>query len=130
MSWEHQLAKLLKLICVIGFKSNCACGNLCYRLLVIPTKGNFNRILPIRKGKKNLLIISFGIMVFLVFVLATEDPPCIGGRCTLNLGRINALSIVQCGSLDKGASSGVVHVTWPRFKAMRSIANRPRVDFY
>ncbi|GFV78187.1 uncharacterized protein TNCV_1036551 [Trichonephila clavipes] len=51
----------------------------------------------------------------------------VGQRCTLNLSRAETSSR-WCGVVvrRKGASSGVVHVTRPRFRITWSVANSPR----
>ncbi|PRD37704.1 UNVERIFIED_CONTAM: hypothetical protein NCL1_05223 [Trichonephila clavipes] len=50
----------------------------------------------------------------------------VGQRCTLNLSRAETSSR-WCGVVIRrgGASSGVVHVTWPWFKITWSIAKSP-----
>ncbi|GFV03537.1 uncharacterized protein TNCV_5060781 [Trichonephila clavipes] len=52
----------------------------------------------------------------------------VGQRCTLNLSRAQTSSR-WCGVVVRrgGASSGVVHVTWPRYKITRSVVKSPRV---
>ncbi|GFW37818.1 uncharacterized protein TNCV_4630231 [Trichonephila clavipes] len=52
----------------------------------------------------------------------------LGQRCTLNLS-IAQTSSRWCGVVVRrgGASSGVVHVTWPWFKITWSVAKSPRV---
>ncbi|GFT46768.1 uncharacterized protein TNCV_1317111 [Trichonephila clavipes] len=52
----------------------------------------------------------------------------VGQRCTLNLSTAETSSR-WCGVVVRrgGASSGVVHVTWPWFKITWSVAKSPRV---
>ncbi|GFU12189.1 hypothetical protein TNCV_1212261 [Trichonephila clavipes] len=57
----------------------------------------------------------------------SEEPPCRGGRCTLNMSRLNCPPIgVEVRRW--GAGSGIVLFTGLWFLITRSIAKRPRVS--
>ncbi|GFV54816.1 uncharacterized protein TNCV_3683411 [Trichonephila clavipes] len=69
----------------------------------------------------------------IVACLVTSSSPVplktrrVGQRCTLNLSRAETSSR-WCGVVVRrgGASSGVVHVTWPWLKITWSVAKNPR----